>query len=241
MNMINPRNGSMIPLLTQIPQGTGGTSAAGPQDELAIARAQVSDKEAQAAQDMKTLEKAQHKSNVAGKWETRFGKISGKAGRLSLPLFIASLGTGLAASFLAIPALATVATIASTVCTVNLVTWLGGMGASKLSGMARKKAEKNLPALTGKVQMENKELVGLKQQVGRLSAQQPSTSAATAPAQQPAATKPAASGDPVKKPTENAVQAVADDDDEPPPAPKIDVTSDDSMLDVGGIRLRKNQ
>jgi hypothetical protein len=210
--------------------------------DLMIAQKQLSDLQASLDKDMAALNKAQHKFSRASTWENRFGKISAKAGRISLPAFIASLVTNVAASF--VPVLAPVATVASAVCTGAFVGWLGGLGASKLFGHFRKNAEKDIPALTTKVQEGNKKEMDYKARVDKLARQvdyeKKQGTGAPAPSQQSPASSPppAVTALPVKA---EAVKEEADDDPDTATktSPGAVTDTDEGFVDIGGIRLEK--
>lgn len=138
---------------------------AAPEDTLSITCKQLTEVEKQVAEDMKILNQTQHKYSSIHTWTNRLGGLSATAGRISMPAFIASIATSLAASFLAIPALGTLAGLTGTVCTASFVTWIGALGASKLSEYAEKKTEKDIPQLTMKVQTENKEAMDLRNRI----------------------------------------------------------------------------
>ncbi|MGV8122977.1 MAG: hypothetical protein AB2L14_24720 [Candidatus Xenobiia bacterium LiM19] len=235
------------------PSGTTENQNAAPEEKLSITQKQLGDLEAKVARDMEELNQAQHKYSSAHTWGDRFGSISAKAARLSLPTFIASIVTSVAAGFLAIPALGTLAGIASVACMATGATWLGTLGAEKLCEHIEKKAEKNLPELTMKVQTENKELVGLQNQVQRLkkqTGQNNNAAQSTAPPPQkpsagPAAGTSAAVSAPADKPVEKSGDkqvntAPDDEDEEKKPAQNLDVTDSDGFIDIGGISIKKN-
>jgi hypothetical protein len=221
------------------------TQNATPQEKLSITQKQLSDVEAQVSKDMEALNQAQHKYNTAHTWGDRFGTISAKAAKLSLPTFIASVVTSLAASFLAIPALGALAGVASVACMATGATWLGTLGAEKLCEHAEKKAEKNLPELTMKVQSENKEVINLENQIKYLNKQIGSGATAPPPPQNKPADAPKVST-PISAPAEKtadkpAVAAPAEDDEEKKPVQNLDVTdNNDGFVDIGGITIKKN-
>ncbi|MHC9544824.1 MAG: hypothetical protein AB9903_35365 [Vulcanimicrobiota bacterium] len=240
------------PILTGTPMaGASGTienQNATPEEKLSITQKQLGDLEAKVARDMEELNQAQHKYSNAHTWGDRFGTISAKAAKLSLPTFIASIVTSVAAGFLAIPALGALASIASVACMATGATWLGTLGAEKLCEHIGKKAEKNLPELTMKVQTENKEVVGLQNQVQNLkkqAGQNNNAAQSTAPPpQKPDANTASVStpaDKPVEKPGDKPINAAPDDEDEEKkPAQNLDVTDNDGFIDIGGISIKKN-
>jgi hypothetical protein len=212
----------------------------GAEKDLMVAQKQLSDLQASLEKDMAALNKAQHKFSTASTWENRFGKISAKAGRISLPAFIASIVTNIAASF--VPVLAPVATVASAVCTGTFVTWLGGLGASKLFGHFRKNAEKDIPALTTRVQNGNKQEMEYKSKVDALKRQveydmKQGAGTMVQPQQVNVPSLPPQVAAPAK--SEAPVQEEDDPDAAPKTTPDKVTDTDEGFVDIGGIRLSK--